>query len=247
MSIINLEKLTVGGLRLAIAAPILALIAIVLFRSEVMDYRLPFILVAFASVLAGIALIMCIWSLAFGLRGNRGLVTKAVIGVSVSLAVLYMPVTSIYKVFNAPAIHDVSTDLKNPPVFRNVPGHRTLGNNSLGIYPQVQAMQKANYPYIAPIYLNGSPGNNLGFARAAIEEMGWKIVSVNEATNQIEATDASLFFGFKDDIIVRLTADNEETRVDVRSASRVGVSDLGVNAARIRAYLKKLGGGYFNR
>jgi len=70
--------------------------------------------------------------------------------------------------------------------------------------------------------------------------MGWTIVAADEAAGRIEASERSRWFGFTDDIIVRVTASGSGSRVDVRSSSRLGRSDFGVNAARVRAYLAEL-------
>jgi uncharacterized protein (DUF1499 family) len=70
--------------------------------------------------------------------------------------------------------------------------------------------------------------------------MGWVIVDVSRADLRIEATDTTLLFGFKDDIVIRVMPQPGGSRVDVRSLSRVGGSDFGVNAKRVRTFLKKL-------
>jgi uncharacterized protein (DUF1499 family) len=72
--------------------------------------------------------------------------------------------------------------------------------------------------------------------------MGWEIVAADPATGRIEATATTLWFGFKDDIVVRVSASEQGSRIDVRSVSRVGRSDIGTNAKRIREYLAKLQG-----
>ena len=69
--------------------------------------------------------------------------------------------------------------------------------------------------------------------------MGWEIVAANAEEGRIEATDTTLWFGFKDDVVVRIQARDDESLLDVRSVSRVGKSDVGTNAQRIRAYLRK--------
>ena len=69
--------------------------------------------------------------------------------------------------------------------------------------------------------------------------MGWEIVGSNAEEGRIEATDTTLWFGFKDDVVVRIQPRGDESLVDVRSLSRVGKSDVGTNAQRIRAYLRK--------
>jgi uncharacterized protein (DUF1499 family) len=72
--------------------------------------------------------------------------------------------------------------------------------------------------------------------------MGWEIVAADPAAGRIEATATTLWFGFKDDIVVRVSAAEQGSRIDVRSVSRVGRSDVGTNAKRIREYLAKLRG-----
>ena len=70
--------------------------------------------------------------------------------------------------------------------------------------------------------------------------MGWEIVDANPGQGRIEATDATFWFGFKDDMVVRVAPTETGSRVDVRSLSRVGRSDVGTNAKRIRAFLARL-------
>jgi len=70
--------------------------------------------------------------------------------------------------------------------------------------------------------------------------MGWEIVEANPAQGRIEATATTFWFGFRDDVVVLVSATESGSRIDVRSLSRVGRSDVGTNAARVRAYLAKL-------
>jgi uncharacterized protein (DUF1499 family) len=70
--------------------------------------------------------------------------------------------------------------------------------------------------------------------------MGWEIVAADPATGRIEATATTFWYGFKDDVVVRVGAGNGGSVIDVRSKSRVGRSDLGANASRIRTYLEAL-------
>jgi uncharacterized protein (DUF1499 family) len=80
-------------------------------------------------------------------------------------------------------------------------------------------------------------------ALAIAQAEGWQIVTADKSTGRIEATDTTRWFGFKDDIVVRLTPWGAGTRVDVRSVSRIGRSDIGTNARRIRSYFEKLQAG----
>ncbi|WP_404326387.1 DUF1499 domain-containing protein [Aerophototrophica crusticola] len=77
-------------------------------------------------------------------------------------------------------------------------------------------------------------------AEAAARDMGWDIVAVEPAEGRVEATATTAWFGFKDDVVVRVRPEGDGSRIDVRSKSRVGRSDLGANAARIRDYLARL-------
>jgi uncharacterized protein (DUF1499 family) len=70
--------------------------------------------------------------------------------------------------------------------------------------------------------------------------MGWEVVTVDSEAGRLEAIDTTFWFGFRDDVVVRVRPGADDVRVDVRSVSRVGVGDLGANAARIRHFLDRL-------
>jgi uncharacterized protein (DUF1499 family) len=105
---------------------------------------------------------------------------------------------------------------------------------------RLAALQQRAYPDLAPLRLAVPPGDAFTRALDAAAAMGWTIVAADPAQRRIEAYDKSLWFGFTDDIVVRLAPEGTGTRVDMRSASRVGISDLGKNARRIRAYFAKV-------
>jgi len=73
------------------------------------------------------------------------------------------------------------------------------------------------------------------------EALGWEVVAADPVAGRLEATDTTFWFGFKDDIVVRIRSQPDGSRVDVRSVSRVGRSDVGTNARRIREFLRRLG------
>ena len=77
-------------------------------------------------------------------------------------------------------------------------------------------------------------------ARHAARELGWEIAAAVSGEGRIEATDQTFWFGFKDDVVVRVRAADGGSRVDVRSVSRVGRSDVGTNARRIRRFLQRV-------
>ena len=103
--------------------------------------------------------------------------------------------------------------------------------------------QTAAYPWVKPLTLMAPVDEVVDRAEAVLRGMGMEIVSVNKTTGLVEATAATFWFGFKDDVAVRVQAVADGgTQVDVRSISRVGQSDLGANAARIGDILNGIGG-----
>jgi uncharacterized protein (DUF1499 family) len=142
-----------------------------------------------------------------------------------------------------PLIHDISTDLENPPTFIAVVALRADAPNSLDRPASLADQQRQGYPDIAPITLPAPMDRVFDRALAAAQTMGWVIVTADKSTGRIEATATTRWFGFTDDVVVRLTAWGSGTRVDVRSVSRVGRGDTGTNARRIRRYLAALQAG----
>lgn len=141
-----------------------------------------------------------------------------------------------------PPIHDISTDIADPPVFVAVlPLRADAPNPSAYGGPEIAAQQERAYPDIRSLVLPATaPGAAFARVRDAAKESGWVIVAADSADGRVEATATTGWFGFKDDVVVRIRPEGQGSRVDVRSVSRVGGSDVGTNARRIRAYLARL-------
>ena len=142
---------------------------------------------------------------------------------------------------SVPRIHDITTDTDNPPqLVATLP--LRVGAENTAVYggPKLAAEQKQGYPDIAPLTLALPPQAAFERARGVAQAMGWRIVAADPAAGRLEATDTTLWFGFHDDIVVRVAAADGGSRVDVRSVSRVGRSDIGTNAKRIRSFLDRL-------
>lgn len=138
-------------------------------------------------------------------------------------------------------IHDITTDTENPPVFVSILALRKDAPNSATYGgPEIAAQQHAAYPDIRPLVSDLPPERAFERSRSVARQMGWDIVDENPAEGRIEATATTRWFGFKDDVVVRIApAAGDGSRVDIRSVSRVGRSDVGTNARRIRTFLKK--------
>ena len=140
----------------------------------------------------------------------------------------------------APPIHDITTDLENPPTFEAVTPLRANAPNGLERPAELTEQQRQGYRNLAPITLPSPVDQVFDRALAAAQEAGWRIVTADKGSGRIEATATTRWFGFQDDIVIRLTPWGSGTRVDMRSVSRVGRSDVGTNARRIRRYLDTL-------
>jgi len=173
------------------------------------------------------------------LRAPRGRVAA---GMALVASVLVAaPTLYLYnQAQRAPKIHDISTDIDDPPLFVDVLPLRRGARNPVDYKPETGALQKSGYPEIGPLVLDLPPARALERAEATARAMGWQIVTVNRDALRIEATDTTLLFGFKDDIVIRVRPKAQGSVVDVRSLSRIGGSDIGTNARRVRGFLKKL-------
>lgn len=141
-----------------------------------------------------------------------------------------------------PPIHDITTDIDNPPRFQNIVALRADAPNDTTYGDQEKAKtQREAYPDIQTLYLDASYNEAYDRALEAAKQMPWEeIVTSDPQQGLIEAVDKLAWFGFKDDIVIRVdTAETAgQSKIDVRSVSRIGRGDIGVNAHRIRNYLK---------
>lgn len=174
---------------------------------------------------------------------RAGGVLPLAVALALGLGVAAVPAYWLKAARALPPIHDISTDLEEPPGFVAVLARRGEGANPVehGGGTLAEAQRRA-YPDVLPLALPLPPAEAFARALRAARAMGWEIVAQDVAAGRIEATATTLWFGFKDDVVVRVRAVDGGSRIDVRSLSRVGVSDVGANAARIRRYLAKLAG-----
>jgi len=164
---------------------------------------------------------------------------------AIALAVIAVPASLVLanrkNAASLPPIHDISTDTDDPPVFVDVlPLRAEAPNPADHGGPAIAEQQHRAYPDLAPLVLDAAPAQAFDRAREAVADMGWTLVAADQAAGRIEATDTTFWFGFEDDVVIRLRPEGDGTRVDVRSVSRAGGGDLGTNARRIREFLALL-------
>jgi uncharacterized protein (DUF1499 family) len=165
-----------------------------------------------------------------------------IVALCFALAAAVPPIILLEQAKKAPLIHDITTDPFDPPGFETLAAIRQKSPNGAAYGGMaVAAQQQKAYPEVKTLLLKNNPREAMQRAIDAARASGWEIVSSDAATGRLEATATTMWFGFKDDIVVRIRAEGSGSRVDVRSASRVGDSDLGANAKRIKEFLARLG------
>ena len=232
------------GLGLALACGLAELLAGLGYRWGWWHFRTGIQVMRWAATtgLAAVALGLAATLLASAVGARRAL-AASIAAFVVSLVVVGPPLYHWRLVDQLPRIHDISTDTDKPPVYVAVLPLRKGAENSPDYSAEVAPLQKKAYPDIVPALHDLPPAEAFARAERTARAMGWEIVAAVPGELRIEATDTSLLFGFKDDVVIRVSAANSGSRVDVRSLSRVGRSDFGVNAGRIRNYLKQLAAG----
>jgi uncharacterized protein (DUF1499 family) len=219
------------GLFLAVIALVMLVLSGPGTRFQLWDYRLGFTLLAWAAYTAIAAALVSVIALAIPRVRARGKFMP-MIALVVGLAVLYGPLEFRRQARSFPPINDISTDTENPP--------RYMTQSRAYLGPDAARQQRAAYPDILPVLMPIPPAAAFKKAVAAAESMGWEVVGVDATAGTIEAVDTTKFFGFKDDIAIRVSATADGAKIDIRSKSRVGRGDVGTNAQRIRAYIERL-------
>jgi uncharacterized protein (DUF1499 family) len=215
------------------------------YRFNVWDLGVAFRMFLYGSWVAAAGGVFCLLA-ALATRpgtGRRGF-GLSVLGVIMAIAGYGTVARWKARAEKVPGIHDITTDLTNPPQFVAVLPLRAKAPNS-AVYDTTAAdsvadKQRHGYPDVGPVMLPVPPGAAFHVALATARDMGWAIVAADSAGGRIEATATTTWFGFKDDVVVRIGPDPKGSRIDVRSESRVGGSDVGTNAARIKQYEQRL-------
>jgi uncharacterized protein (DUF1499 family) len=236
----GVSHVAAAGFWIGLVACLLLMLDGPAYRAHILGlYAALRIVIPMALFLGLIAVILSLVGLARS--GNKGM---ALAGLVLGLIAVAMPATSINTARHSP-IHDVSTDRGNPPQFVAVVPLRAAAKaaNSTDYDSKTAELQKETYPDIGPLHLDIPPPQVFDRAVAAGRDMKWEIVASDPTQGRIEATATTFWFGFKDDIVVRVATDGSGSRVDVRSLSRIGKSDVGANARRVRDYLAKVKAG----
>jgi uncharacterized protein (DUF1499 family) len=234
------SRLAIWSRRLAVFALAVALLAIFIEQADLLEI-VP-VLVTFAAALVVAALAVLVAFAAFvalwqnGGAGFGQAVTAALIGVGL----LAYPGYLGYQAYTLPAINDITTDPIDPPRFEVVGRLRPPNSTT---YPGLATaeLQKETWPDIEPLIVSVNSKTAYDSAMAIITRRKWRIVDTRPPQagrdGHIEAIARTPIMGLRDDIVVRIRTTREGTRVDLRSASRYGLTDFGANANRVLALL----------
>lgn len=255
------SRLAVWSLRLALFSLAATFIAIIIVRSGALDIVPALSTLAGALVLAVVAILLAlgagivIWS-----QGCGG-VRQALFAILIGCALIAYPAYLGLKAYKLPSIYDVTTDPIDPPQFDAIARLRPRDANPVayqGLY--AAELQHTAYSDIEPEDSSATPQEAYDAAMKVITRRRWRIVDARppqpaaparvsdqrQAREEpasdaiIEAVARSLILGFREDVVVRIRATGDGTRIDVRSASRYGRNDLGSNAARVRDLLASI-------
>ena len=217
-------------------------------RAELWTFLTGFMFLGGGAILATIGVVVGIVGLILARKADRPADRPGLfVGIVLSVLVLAFLMAQFNTARSVPPIHNISTDIADPPAFDRGVALRERANpldydaSAMVELPgdpvAYGELQLAAYPDVLTHESVVAPEQALEIAVAVLEAMGLEIVDTNPAEGRVEATATTFWFGFKDDMVVRIRPTAEGSEVDVRSVSRVGQSDLGANAARIMVFL----------
>src|SRR5574340_1077271 len=231
-----LSRTAITGFVIALTAAGIAMLASLGSRWDLWHYSISLLMLRIATLCGILSFAVCLAGAVITMPGSwRGGFRCAVFGLAISFIIVAVPLSWQAATAEAPLIHDITTDVADPPKFMALLPLRATAPNSADYGgPEVAALQHAAYPDIQPVTLYMTPDRALDQAMAAARSLGWTIMQRDRQEGRIEALERTTWFGFTDDIVIRVRPESNGSRVDIRSVSRVGAGDTGTNAARVR-------------
>ncbi len=223
----------------SVLAFLLVALAGPLYKFDIVALGTAFSSFKYGVILAVVALILLIIQVIF--KRKTVSMLSAITVVAFSAISIIVPLSMMNKAKNVPPIHDISTDLTNPPEFVAIAPLRADAPNSVA-YDGIETAQQQRdaYPDLKTLTYTQSKAELMEATEQAVNNLGWEGINTDANAGLVEATYSTMWFGFKDDVVVRITDNGSERLLDVRSKSRVGGSDLGKNAERIRDFIEAL-------
>ena len=231
------------GLLIAIATAVVLALAPLGYRMDWWPLRISLYYGIGGAALIGAVAVIVSFLGAFLTRRTPGAhgFGMALAGLLIAVVAGGYPAAQIMHARRVPPIHDVTTDTANPPSFVALAPVRKAAPNGLDYAGgDVAAQQKQAYPDVITLHSSLAPVDLFARAEKVVADHGWVVAESVPGEGRLEATDSTPMFGFKDDIVIRVKAADQGSDLDIRSMSRIGRSDVGKNAARIRGFLEKM-------
>ncbi|MBB4210846.1 uncharacterized protein DUF1499 [Rhodothalassium salexigens DSM 2132] len=242
-----LRSITAAALLAAALAALAAVLPGPLYRAEWLSLTTAFGSLRFAAF-AGLAAagLAGLGALTLLIRSGRARMAAALLVAGGAGLATVQQIDALRDRAGRHPLHDVTSDMADPPRFRTLSprAYEPDSRAARAAYPDPAWARAHSFLYadIEPVTLSTAPDDALARVRRAADAMGWQIAaSQSDATGaHLEATATTGWFGFTDQIAIRITPRDGGSRVDMRSVSRLGVSDLGQNAARLRRFQDRL-------
>ncbi len=192
------------------------------------------------SILLGLAAFAAIWQ-----NGSRGM-GRILLALLIDAAILAYPAYLGLQYRKLPRIYDISTDTIDPPRFQALAPLRAGEGTNPALYAGLYSaeQQRAAYPDIETVELELPALRAYEITLALVNKRKWRVVDERppqaRREGHIEAIAQTVIMGFREDVSIRIKADGEDSRVDIRSASRYFDSDLGSNAARVTKLIEDI-------
>ena len=225
---------------LTLIAGVLALLLLILsgplYQAEILGLMNAFLAMRIALIVGAVAIVLALIQVIF----MRKTISWPVTGVAVFCAAvaILMPLSMMNKAKSVPPIHDITTDLVNPPKFVAILPLRADAPNPAEYQgEEIAKQQRVAYPELQTQKYQKTTEQVFDAALAAVKNMGLEMVNSDKSLGLIEAYDTTTFFGFVDDVVIRIQSDGQITKLDARSKSRIGKSDIGKNAERLNTLI----------
>jgi uncharacterized protein (DUF1499 family) len=240
------SRLAIWARRIAGFALLACFLAIIVVRSGLLEIWPALATFAGALAIAVIALLLALAAfVVIWIEGSAGM-GAALGAMAISLAILAYPAYLGLKAYRLPWIHDITTDPIDPPRYEALSRLRPRDANPVdyaGLYTAEQ--QRKAYPDVGPLGTNATPQAAYDAVLAVVNKRRWRVVDARapqagRREGRIEAVARTPIMGFRDDVVIRVRAEPDGTRIDARSSSRYGTSDFGTNASRVRGLMSDI-------
>lgn len=211
-------------------------------RTQMLPFRVAFGSFALALVVLSITAVvsLVVLGLSFGTVADAAR-TPSLMAFVIGFIPLLLVISLVGSGFKVPSIHNIATDPSLELQFQHAQTLRKTGENSIEPPSEkVVKLQQGFYKDLEPLHLNVSAARAFELSKTVVDQLGWEITFSDETKGHIEALERTALFGFVDDVLIKILPEGSNVDggcvVNLRSVSRVGVSDLGANAKRIKKF-----------